>query len=350
MDDIEKSYKILNLPPDASLEEVKQAYRHLAFVWHPDRYPQDAQLQAKAEEKFQEINQAYHTLRSYLRHPAPRPVVPSQPKPPTPSSVRSAQRPKPPIIQPPPPVFPIGWLTGTFLSYTLTGWILTELLIPSWTWIFVGLAWFAVTISACDHSELLQPWLMALIFAGTIGGWIVGNEAGGLVTATVWAFVGAALGAIAGSDASAKSVIWVFTLAGISGIAGLVAGTRTGNWFGSVLGGLIGALMGFMLGIILDAFFKSRAKIGTGSIFGFGFGGWLGAAMGAGEKTMTRIVERMQPDVIIGAWGAIAVITAVVAQMVAGEKLLASYNGFYTFLILVATSGLGLSFGWWLAN
>ena len=129
-----------------------------------------------------------------------------------------------------------------------------------------------------------------------------------------------------------------------------MAGTRTGNWFGSVMGGLVGAVMGFMLGIILDAFFKSRAKIGTGSIFGLGFGGWLGAAMGSGEKTMTRLIQRMQPDVIVGAWGAIAVISGVVAQMVAGEKLLASYNGFYTFLILVATSGLGLSFGWWLAN
>ena len=58
----------------------------------------------------------------------------------------------------------------------------------------------------------------------------------------------------------------------------------------------------------------------------------------------------MQPEVIIAAWGAIAVVAGVVAQMVAGEKLLASYNGFYTFSILAITSGLGLSFGWWLAQ
>lgn len=336
------------------MEEVKQAYRHLAFVWHPDRYPQDFRLQAEAEEKFQEIHQAYDTLRSYLSFPTPPPlVVQSPPKRPTPTPVRASPRPQPPqppIIQPPPPVFPIGWLTGTFLSYTLTGWILTELLIPSWGWTFVGFAWLAVAISACDNSDTTQPWLMALMCAGTIAGWIVGNEAGGVITATAWAFVGAALGAIAGSEASAKWVIWIFTLTGIAAIAGLVAGTRTGNWFGSVVGGCVGAVLGFLLGIIIDAFFKSRVKIGTGSIFGFSSGAWVGAGIGAGQKALTRIVQRMQPDVIIGAWGAIAVIAAVVAQMVAGEKLLASYNGFYTFLILAATSSLGLGFGWWLAN
>ena len=65
---------------------------------------------------------------------------------------------------------------------------------------------------------------------------------------------------------------------------------------------------------------------------------------------MMGIIERTQPEVIIGAWGAIAIVAGVVAQMVAGEKLLASYNGFYTFLILAMTSGLGFSFGWWLAH
>ena len=39
---ISSSYKILGLPTSASLEEVKNAYRKLAKIYHPDNVPQVA--------------------------------------------------------------------------------------------------------------------------------------------------------------------------------------------------------------------------------------------------------------------------------------------------------------------
>jgi len=58
-------YRILGLEPGASLEDVNQAYKDLAFIWHPDRVPEDNQrLRQKAEAKLKEINQARDELRS----------------------------------------------------------------------------------------------------------------------------------------------------------------------------------------------------------------------------------------------------------------------------------------------
>jgi len=48
-------------------EAVNQAYKDLAFIWHPDRIPKDnLRLQQKAQEKLKEINQARDQLRSIL--------------------------------------------------------------------------------------------------------------------------------------------------------------------------------------------------------------------------------------------------------------------------------------------
>lgn len=335
--EIEEYYKILQIQPGASFEEVRQAYRHLALIWHPDRYPQNSTSQAEAEAKFKQISHAYETLRTHLSNPYP------------PTSPASHAPPAPPA-PPPSPTLPLGWLTGVFLNYTLMAWMLTILKIPPWVWVFASVAWLLVTIAASEDSESGQSWLMALIIAGAIAGWVLGNEAGGLITAFVWGVVGIGLGAIAGSETPSKGIIGLLAVMGIAAIAGLIAGTRRGNWLSSIFGGGFGAMMGLMLGMILDAMFRSKAKLGTGSLFGFVLGAWIGAWIGAGKKAMMRVIEGMPPEVIIAAWGAIAVVAGVVAQMVAGEKLLTSYNGFYTFLILAITSSLGLSFGWWLAQ
>ena len=50
-------YEILGISRDASDEEVKKAFRKLAFQYHPDRNRNDG-----AEEKFKEINEAYEVL------------------------------------------------------------------------------------------------------------------------------------------------------------------------------------------------------------------------------------------------------------------------------------------------
>jgi molecular chaperone DnaJ len=51
-------YKVLGVEKKASGEDVKKAYRRLARKYHPDRNPDDA----KAEERFKEIQAAYDIL------------------------------------------------------------------------------------------------------------------------------------------------------------------------------------------------------------------------------------------------------------------------------------------------
>ena len=51
-------YSILGLPPSASTEEIKKAYRKLALQFHPDKSPGDPY----AGEQFAAIKEAYETL------------------------------------------------------------------------------------------------------------------------------------------------------------------------------------------------------------------------------------------------------------------------------------------------
>jgi len=51
-------YKILQLPPQAALPEIKQAYRRLAMIYHPDKNKNDPY----AEAQFNEIKEAYEVL------------------------------------------------------------------------------------------------------------------------------------------------------------------------------------------------------------------------------------------------------------------------------------------------
>ena len=55
-------YKILNIPPTATDEEVKKAYRELARKYHPDNY-HDNPLADLAQEKMKEINEAYELIQ-----------------------------------------------------------------------------------------------------------------------------------------------------------------------------------------------------------------------------------------------------------------------------------------------
>ena len=51
-------YDILGVPKNATADEIKKAYRTLAFKYHPDRN----QGNAEAEEKFKQISAAYDVL------------------------------------------------------------------------------------------------------------------------------------------------------------------------------------------------------------------------------------------------------------------------------------------------
>lgn len=54
-------YEVLGIKEGASQEEIKQAYREQVKKYHPDKH-QDNPLQELAEEKLQEINEAYDFL------------------------------------------------------------------------------------------------------------------------------------------------------------------------------------------------------------------------------------------------------------------------------------------------
>lgn len=53
-------YKVLGVSPDASDEEIKQAYRRLAKKYHPDLNPGDQE----AARKMQEVNAAYEQIKN----------------------------------------------------------------------------------------------------------------------------------------------------------------------------------------------------------------------------------------------------------------------------------------------
>ena len=62
---------VLALRPGATAAEVREAYRDLVKVWHPDRFGDDSRLRGKAEEKLQEINRAYRLLQSGVETDTP---------------------------------------------------------------------------------------------------------------------------------------------------------------------------------------------------------------------------------------------------------------------------------------
>jgi len=64
MDDLAKAYLALGLKAGASPDEIKQAYRDLVKVWHPDRFGHDERLRLIAQDKLKEINGAYEFLQA----------------------------------------------------------------------------------------------------------------------------------------------------------------------------------------------------------------------------------------------------------------------------------------------
>ena len=51
-------YSVLRVSEDATAEEIKQAYRRLVKLWHPDLHPDDM----SAQKRMAEINEAYTVL------------------------------------------------------------------------------------------------------------------------------------------------------------------------------------------------------------------------------------------------------------------------------------------------
>lgn len=63
-DNLESAYKILEISPSASDEEVKKAYRKMAVRFHPDKVSHlGSEFQKSANEKFAKVNEAYEKIR-----------------------------------------------------------------------------------------------------------------------------------------------------------------------------------------------------------------------------------------------------------------------------------------------
>ena len=61
---IGSDYKILEIEPDASNEEVKKAYRRMAMKYHPDKVSHLGEdFQKAAKDKFQKVSLAYDNIK-----------------------------------------------------------------------------------------------------------------------------------------------------------------------------------------------------------------------------------------------------------------------------------------------
>ncbi|EFJ44045.1 molecular chaperone [Volvox carteri f. nagariensis] len=60
-DDFAEYYAVLNVPRDASDEDIRRAYRTLAQVYHPDKHT-DPEQKKKAEQAFNRLQEAYEVL------------------------------------------------------------------------------------------------------------------------------------------------------------------------------------------------------------------------------------------------------------------------------------------------
>ena len=71
-DKSEKWLKVLGLASGATEQAIREAYRDLVKVWHPDRFGTDARLRQKADEKLRDLNAAFgHLQNDGSRSPDP---------------------------------------------------------------------------------------------------------------------------------------------------------------------------------------------------------------------------------------------------------------------------------------
>jgi DnaJ like chaperone protein len=60
----DSSYKILEIDPSASNDEVKKAYRRMAIKYHPDKVSHlGEEFRKTADEKFKKVNEAYNKIK-----------------------------------------------------------------------------------------------------------------------------------------------------------------------------------------------------------------------------------------------------------------------------------------------
>ena len=86
----EEARRVLHLGEHYTVEDIRQSYRDLVKVWHPDRFVADTALRDKAERSLQNVNAAYAVLQRL--GPPPR----YAPPPKSPAAETSAEAPSQP--------------------------------------------------------------------------------------------------------------------------------------------------------------------------------------------------------------------------------------------------------------
>ena len=79
-------FRALGLDPDASWTTIRQTYKDLVRVWHPDRFLSDPGLQQRAEQRLLLINHAYRALREWRMAGAAAPPTAAEAAEPSPPS------------------------------------------------------------------------------------------------------------------------------------------------------------------------------------------------------------------------------------------------------------------------
>jgi curved DNA-binding protein CbpA len=62
LDELKQAYALMQLDLSATALTIKQRYRRMASLWHPDKHPLNAPQQLAATEKMKAINAAYELI------------------------------------------------------------------------------------------------------------------------------------------------------------------------------------------------------------------------------------------------------------------------------------------------
>lgn len=64
--DVQTSFRLLGLPPNATLEQLETTYAHLMKRADPTRFPEGSEERKRAEEVRHKIESAYRAVRDYM--------------------------------------------------------------------------------------------------------------------------------------------------------------------------------------------------------------------------------------------------------------------------------------------
>lgn len=113
MKSVHEYREILGVDASVTSDELKKVYRELVKEWHPDRLLHNPSLQKTAQQRLQEINEAYDHLLALMADPQFRPSAHTN-KP----SREAAAEPRPPNNQTAErPVAPASQLSNRYVAF-----------------------------------------------------------------------------------------------------------------------------------------------------------------------------------------------------------------------------------------